>query len=152
MVMCTRIPLFRDRLRAIYLLSRFIEETNQLVDSISFLSQSHQEVLDSVQLKLFLGIILSVGNYMNGDVEKTDAICINSFGILSSTKSKENSFTLLDFVVYFYENVLSHDRSEIMEELKHFSRACNEWTIGELKSNVRKLLKEIESISAVLKA
>ena len=89
---------------------------------------------------------------MNGDVEKTDAICINSFGILSSTKSKENSFTLLDFVVYFYENVLSHDRSEIMEELKHVPRACNEWKIGELKSNVRKLLKEIESISAVLKA
>jgi hypothetical protein len=150
-MMCHGIPQFRERLRALYLISYFQEEADQLLDPLVSLVQAQREILDSSQLKVFLGIILSVGNYLNGDVEDASALCIDSLRILASTKNIDNSFSLLDFVVHIYETVLFHDRFEILKDLEHLPRASIGWTLGELECKIRQLIEEFHSTASAVK-
>jgi hypothetical protein len=135
-LMCHGIPNFRERLQALSFLCHFYEEAEQLLDGLMTLHQALRELMESKKLKLFFGLVLRTGNYLNNEMTEIQAICVDSLRAIPSMKNIDNSFNLLDFMVHVFENVLFHDRFDIVDELEHVPAAAIGWSFNELQNKV----------------
>ncbi|CAH1791109.1 unnamed protein product [Owenia fusiformis] len=101
----SQIPNFAERVYCLIFQSQFKETINSLETKLNNLSSLCQELQDSAGVHRILGMILACGNYMNGGNPKrgqADGFQLDILDNIKNIKSKDNSQTLLQFLVTQY--------------------------------------------------
>ncbi|XP_018013165.1 formin, partial [Hyalella azteca] len=101
----SRMNEFSERLSCILFRASFGDLLQQLRAKLQLLLSTMQHLMTSQPLKRVFGLILALGNYMNGGNRQrgqADGFGLEILPKLKDVKSSQNSFTLLHFIVIKY--------------------------------------------------
>merc|ERR1712106_641077 len=96
---------FADRIACFMFQATFEEDLSEIVDRITMLLTTIETLLKSHSIKKIFGLILTLGNYMNGGNRQrgqADGFGLEILPKIKDVKSKENGYTLLHFIVSKY--------------------------------------------------
>lgn len=139
----------RSKLETWSFILAFDEDAEILLRSMDCLSSALSELMNSSELRIIFGIILSIGNYLNGGTIRgqADGFEVDALRLLSSIKSLDRGFSLLDFIVSVYEMELEHHRSELSSQLSWISEAYSGMSLFDISSKCRALLHGYRPVS-----
>ena len=83
----------------------FAEDIGSIRDRIKMIQTTISMLMTSSSIKKIFGLILALGNYMNGGNRtrgQADGFGLEILPKLKDVKSKESNFTLLHFIVIKY--------------------------------------------------
>ena len=86
----------------------FAEDIGSIRDRIKMIQTTISMLMTSSSIKKIFGLILALGNYMNGGNRtrgQADGFGLEILPKLKDVKSKESNFTLLHFIVIKYIEV-----------------------------------------------
>ncbi|XP_050541260.1 protein cappuccino-like [Daktulosphaira vitifoliae] len=101
----SEIPHFGDRVACLIFQSDFNDALNSIASKLNNMKATSRFLITSESLKKVLAIILALGNYMNGGNRQrgqADGFGLEILPKLRDVKSKDNSMTLLHFIVRTY--------------------------------------------------
>ncbi|XP_066533933.1 formin [Hoplias malabaricus] len=101
----SQIPEFSLRARCVILKSTFADAIASIKHKTDIVLHVCKELLERVSVKEVLGMILALGNYMNGGSRtrgQADGFCLDILPKLKDVKSRDNRINLVDYVVSYY--------------------------------------------------
>lgn len=98
------IPCFADRCYCLIFQSTFTETLSSIEHRLTNIRMIVQNLTTSKSVENLLGLILALGNYMNGGTTRgqADGFSLEILAKLKDVKSKDNSVSLLQYVVAQY--------------------------------------------------
>ncbi|OMH81925.1 Protein diaphanous-like protein, partial [Zancudomyces culisetae] len=126
------------------------EKYSELKDDISSVSKASNAVTKSPHIPVLMGVILTIGNYMNGAGFRGGAFGfkISSLSRLLDTKATDNKTTLLHFVALVVEEAFP-DALQFLEDLKPLDAACRV-SYPELKTELSELQNNLDNAKSEL--
>ncbi|KAF0288140.1 Formin-2 [Amphibalanus amphitrite] len=106
----SQLPHFADRITCFTFQSSFHEALNTLEVKLDNLKSTCKMLMSSKSVQHVFGLILALGNYMNGGNRtrgQADGFGLDIIGKLKDVKSKDSSVTLLHYIVKKY--IQNHD-------------------------------------------
>lgn len=100
-----QIPEYADRVTCIMFQATFVENISGIENKLNNLKMICEFLMTRESVKQILGIILALGNYMNAGNRsrgQADGFGLEILGKLKDVKSKDNSLTLLHYIVQTY--------------------------------------------------
>lgn len=116
----SRIPEYADRVGCIMFQSTYSESISSVEHKLNNLKMTCEALLHSKEVHNILGLILALGNYMNGGNRsrgQADGFGLEILAKLKDVKSKDNSLTLLHYIVRVY---ISKFQPDITQEKTKF--------------------------------
>ncbi|XP_054261074.1 formin-2-like isoform X2 [Macrosteles quadrilineatus] len=101
----SEIPHFAERISCFMFQTEFSDNISGISSKLNNIKSTCQFLMSSESLKTVLGIILALGNFMNGgnmQRGQADGFGLEILAKLKDVKSKDNSMTLLNFIVVTY--------------------------------------------------
>eukprot|EP00833_Pecoramyces_ruminatium_P017470 jgi/Orpsp1_1/1191502/evm.model.d7180000086404.2 len=145
-----RIPKCFERLKAIQYKSQFNERVNDLKPDILIVINACKELKHSPKLSKLLEIILSIGNYMNGDSFRGGAFGFNIDLLtkLQDIKSTDNKITLNNYLVktiqkHFPELMKINEDLQTIDKAYRISTKAIDQEIADLECGMINLQKEL---------
>eukprot|EP01112_Ceratiomyxa_fruticulosa_P007977 TRINITY_DN2071_c0_g1_i10.p1 TRINITY_DN2071_c0_g1~~TRINITY_DN2071_c0_g1_i10.p1 ORF type:complete len:1093 (-),score=222.43 TRINITY_DN2071_c0_g1_i10:82-3360(-) len=146
------IPRVKERLECIYFHMQFESMMDEVTSTVANLDKACDSLMNGNNLKQFLQIILKVGNYMNGQSVRGDALGfkLNFLLNLSELKSADNKTTLLHYLALVQHRKHPESLKLIGEELKYaesLSRTLWKEILAQfeqIKSGMKKIEQELE--------
>ncbi|XP_032399519.1 formin [Etheostoma spectabile] len=112
----SQIPDFAGRARCIIFQSAFIDGIASVQHKLNTVSSVCKALLESDGVTEVMGLVLALGNYMNGGNRtrgQADGFGLEILPKLKDVKSKDNRISLVDYVVsYYLHNVDKHSGTE----------------------------------------
>ncbi|KAL1444503.1 hypothetical protein MTO96_029814 [Rhipicephalus appendiculatus] len=111
----SRIPEYADRVGCIMFQSTYTESISIVENKLNNLKMTCEALLHSKEVRTILGLILALGNYMNGGNRsrgQADGFGLEILAKLKDVKSKDNSLTLLHYIVRVYISKFQEDVSQ----------------------------------------
>ncbi|XP_034755605.1 formin isoform X1 [Etheostoma cragini] len=112
----SQIPDFAGRARCIIFQSVFIDGIASIQHKLNTVSSVCKALLESNGVTEVMGLVLALGNYMNGGNRtrgQADGFGLEILPKLKDVKSKDNRISLVDYVVsYYLHNVDKHSGTE----------------------------------------
>ncbi|KAG2393421.1 hypothetical protein C9374_006952 [Naegleria lovaniensis] len=149
-LMITSIPEYDTRIRCWMYTLQFESGLVVVEKPLQAFEQSLQALKTSEHFKVLLGIVLAVGNYLNGGTKKGQA---DGFGLgvlpkLEETKDNVNG-TLADFCVM---KAMKKDEkfAELLEEFEIFGRS-KEFSLEDIKNQVEGLVNNLNDFKRKIK-
>ncbi|KAJ9582147.1 hypothetical protein L9F63_003489, partial [Diploptera punctata] len=143
------IPSFADRIACFVFQSEFDDNVSSIESKLNNLKSTCQFLTTSESLKKVMAIILTLGNYMNGGNMtrgQADGFGLEILPKLRDVKSKDNSITLLHFIVRAYmrkcDDPLSSGSALPVPEPGDIDRAATVH-FEDVSGDLNKLQKEI---------
>lgn len=145
-----RIPKCFERLKAIQYKSQFNERVNDLKPDILIVINACKELKQSPKLSKLLEIILSIGNYMNGDSFRGGAFGFNIDLLtkLQDIKSTDNKTTLNNYLVktiqkHYPELMKLNEDLQTLDKAYRISTKAIDQEIADLECGMINLQKEL---------
>ncbi|ORX59890.1 FH2-domain-containing protein [Piromyces finnis] len=145
-----RIPKCHERLKAIQYKTQFTERVNDLKPDILVIINACKELKHSLKLSKMLELILSIGNYMNGDSFRGGAFGFNIDLLtkLQDIKSSDSKSTLVNYLVktvqkHYPELMKIGDDLQTLEKAKRISIKNIDQEIADLECGMINLQKEL---------
>lgn len=101
----SEIPHFADRIACFMFQSSFSEGISNIENKLNNLKMTSQKLMTGEGVQQVFGLILALGNYMNGGNRtrgQADGFGLDILPKLKDVKSKDNSVTLLHYIVKKY--------------------------------------------------
>lgn len=108
----SKIPEYADRVGCIMFQSTYTESISAVENKLNNLKMTCDTLLKNPDVHNILGIILALGNYMNGGNRsrgQADGFGLEILARLRDVKSKDNSLTLLHYIVRVYVRQFQKD-------------------------------------------
>jgi len=145
-----RIPKCFERLKAIQYKTQFNERINDIKPDILIIITACKELKHSPKLSKMLEIILSIGNYMNGDSFRGGAFGFNIDLLtkLQDVKSTDSKTTLVNYLVktiqkHYPELMKLGEDLQTLEKAKRISTKAIDQEIADLECGMISLQKEL---------
>ncbi|OUM65318.1 hypothetical protein PIROE2DRAFT_60114 [Piromyces sp. E2] len=145
-----RIPKCHERLKAIQYKTQFTERVNDLKPDILIIITACKELKHSRKLSKMLELILSIGNYMNGDSFRGGAFGFNIDLLtkLQDVKSTDSKSNLVNYLVktiqkHYPELMKLGDDLQTLEKAKRISTKTIDQEIADLECGMINLQKEL---------
>ena len=107
------IPKVTMRLRLLLFQTKFDGLVKDMIDTYSVLLTGAEKIKESERLKKVMGVVLSVGNYLNQSTrKKAVGFRLQALEKLNDTRSTDNKETLLDFIIAYMAKVREKDEAE----------------------------------------
>ena len=122
-IMISSIPGYTERLEAIIFDNSYESDCEIIEEEVDKFFKAFDFLKNSKKFKQWLKIIMAFGNYMNGGTFRGGvyAFKLNALNKLTSIKSKDNSKTLLLYIITFiYEQLDDPSLMEILDDLTIF--------------------------------
>jgi len=147
------IPLLEERLRCWSFLLEFKEHMTNIAGPLNALDAGIKEVRGSEALKQILGVILALGNYMNGGTNKgqADGFNLDVLNKLSGVKDGDNKMSLFDYAYKLAKNNFPDNYNKLGEQLQHLDAAIRV-SLEEVKKDLAELTKNFNNVQKVLEA
>ncbi|XP_032792017.2 formin-2 isoform X2 [Daphnia magna] len=147
------IPSFSERVACFMFQNSFYEILATITNPLNNLKLICEKLMTSVEVSRVLGIILALGNYMNGGNRQrgqADGFAIDILPKIKDVKSKDNTLTLIFYVVKVYiqkfdEKAGTSDARMPLPEPTDLDKAGH-LKFEELEASLRQLNKEIEGV------
>ena len=150
-----KIPRYEQRLNAITFRCKYSEKFAEVKRQRDLLINACKEIKQSKKLVEYMKIILSLGNYMNGETFRGGAFgfSVETLATLSETKSSHGNMNFLQYVVKFVSNRYPHlgnlDKElSTVEKASKISLTNFDQEIAELLKGVSQIEKELPYHSA----
>jgi len=130
----------------------FFERTQELKPPLETCKRASKEIIESKSLKMVLGSLIALGNYMNGGTRRgqADGFKIEFLPKFKDTKDISNKRTLLEFAIE-----MSVDRApeamQLPEEMR-FVKFASKVALEDLGRDVNKLDADLKNAHKQLKA
>jgi hypothetical protein len=137
-IMISSIPGYTERLEAIIFDNSYESDCEIIEEEVDKFFKAFDFLKNSKKFKQWLKIIMAFGNYMNGGTFRGGvyAFKLNALNKLTSIKSKDNSKTLLLYIITFiYEQLDDPSLMEILDDLTIF----NELQYQSIKESLKEL-------------
>lgn len=137
-IMISSIPGYTERLEAIIFDNSYENDCEIIEEEVDKFFKAFDFLKNSKKFKQWLKIIMAFGNYMNGGTFRGGvyAFKLNALNKLTSIKSKDNSKTLLLYIITFiYEQLDDPSLMEILDDLTIF----NELQYQSIKESLKEL-------------
>ena len=137
-IMISSIPGYTERLEAIIFDNSYESNCEIIEEEVDKFFKAFDFLKNSKKFKQWLKIIMAFGNYMNGGTFRGGvyAFKLNALNKLTSIKSKDNSKTLLLYIITFiYEQLDDPSLMEILDDLTIF----NELQYQSIKESLKEL-------------
>ena len=137
-IMISSIPGYTERLEAIIFDNTYESDCEIIEEEVDKFFKAFDFLKNSKKFKQWLKIIMAFGNYMNGGTFRGGvyAFKLNALNKLTSIKSKDNSKTLLLYIITFiYEQLDDPSLMEILDDLTIF----NELQYQSIKESLKEL-------------
>ena len=137
-IMISSIPGYTERLEAIIFDNSYEGDCEIIEEEVDKFFKAFDFLKNSKKFKQWLKIIMAFGNYMNGGTFRGGvyAFKLNALNKLTSIKSKDNSKTLLLYIITFiYEQLDDPSLMEILDDLTIF----NELQYQSIKESLKEL-------------
>jgi len=146
------IPLFEKKLLALRVILSFDEEVEFLLTASDSLLFALREIVSSSELQVFFAIILSLGNWMNAGTsrERSDGFNLEILRTLKDIKSTNGSFSLMDFVVFVYEQGIGKHRSALVSQFLYLTSACQGMTLADIQTQIVSLISSFSHLSEIV--
>ena len=132
-IMISSIPGYTERLEAIIFDNSYESNCEIIEEEVDKFFKAFDFLKNSKKFKQWLKIIMAFGNYMNGGTFRGGVYAFNK---LTSIKSKDNSKTLLLYIITFiYEQLDDPSLMEILDDLTIF----NELQYQSIKESLKEL-------------
>jgi len=144
-IMIASIPGFTERLESIIFKNTYNEDVELIESEIDKFFIAFDFLKNSKKFKKWLKIIMAFGNYMNGGTFRGGvyAFKLNTLNKLASVKSKDNSQTLLVYIIFsIYEQLDDSSLMNILEDLMIF----NELQYQSIKESLKELNDEWKEV------
>ena len=111
-----------------------------------------REIVSSSELQVFFAIILSLGNWMNAGTsrERSDGFNLEILRTLKDIKSTNGSFSLMDFVVFVYEQGIGKHRSALVSQFLYLTSACQGMTLADIQTQIVSLISSFSHLSEIV--
>ena len=122
-IMISSIPGYTERLEAIIFDNSYESDCEIIEEEVDKFFKAFDFLKNSKKFKQWLKIIMAFGNYMNGGTFRGGvyAFKLNALNKLTSIKSRDNSKTLLLYIITFiYEQLDDPSLMEILDDLTIF--------------------------------
>ena len=122
-IMISSIPGYTERLEAIIFDNTYESDCEIIEEEVDKFFKAFDFLKNSKKFKQWLKIIMAFGNYMNGGTFRGGvyAFKLNALNKLTSIKSRDNSKTLLLYIITFiYEQLDDPSLMEILDDLTIF--------------------------------
>ncbi|KAJ1658246.1 hypothetical protein IWQ61_002482 [Dispira simplex] len=147
-----KIDRYEQRLRMILFWTTFEEKFGYLREDVNNLLQACHALPNSESFPTILGIVLTMGNFMNGTGFRGGAFGfkIHSLNKLVDTKASDNKTTLLHFLADITCKEFP-EALQFLQELKPIEEACRvsstelKKDFGEMKAHLQELGTELEA-------
>ena len=101
------------RLRLLLFQTKFDGLVKDMIDTYSVLLTGAEKIKESERLKKVMGVVLSVGNYLNQSTrKKAVGFRLQALEKLNDTRSTDNKETLLDFIIAYMAKVREKEDAE----------------------------------------
>ena len=137
-IMISSIPGYTERLEAIIFDNTYESDCEIIEEEVDKFFKAFDFLKNSKKFKQWLKIIMAFGNYMNGGTFRGGvyAFKLNALNKLTSIKSRDNSKTLLLYIITFiYEQLDDPSLIEILDDLTIF----NELQYQSIKESLKEL-------------
>ena len=137
-IMISSIPGYTERLEAIIFDNTYESDCEIIEEEVDKFFKAFDFLKNSKKFKQWLKIIMAFGNYMNGGTFRGGvyAFKLNALNKLTSIKSRDNSKTLLLYIITFiYEQLDDPSLMEILDDLTIF----NELQYQSIKESLKEL-------------
>ena len=137
-IMISSIPGYTERLEAIIFDNSYESDCEIIEEEVDKFFKAFDFLKNSKKFKQWLKIIMAFGNYMNGGTFRGGvyAFKLNALNKLTSIKSRDNSKTLLLYIITFiYEQLDDPSLIEILDDLTIF----NELQYQSIKESLKEL-------------
>ena len=137
-IMISSIPGYTERLEAIIFDNSYESDCEIIEEEVDKFFKAFDFLKNSKKFKQWLKIIMAFGNYMNGGTFRGGvyAFKLNALNKLTSIKSRDNSKTLLLYIITFiYEQLDDPSLMEILDDLTIF----NELQYQSIKESLKEL-------------
>ena len=107
------IPKVTMRLRLLLFQTKFDGLVKDMIDTYSVLLTGAERIKESERLKKVMGVVLSVGNYLNQSTrKKAVGFRLQALEKLNDTRSTDNKETLLDFIIAYVAKIREKEEAE----------------------------------------
>ena len=107
------IPKVTMRLRLLLFQTKFDGLVKDMIDTYSVLLTGAERIKESERLKKVMGVVLSVGNYLNQSTrKKAVGFRLQALEKLNDTRSTDNKETLLDFIIAYMAKVADKEDAD----------------------------------------
>jgi len=132
------------------------KETCQNINKwLQAIEDSHQAIRGSQHLKKALGLLLGIGNYLNGGTQRgqADGFTLEILETLVTTKDVHNSTSLLEYITSLFCTKYG-DRApqDFAEELSSVGKAINTPTLQALAVDLTKFLSSLSQTRHLMEA
>ncbi|RKP20512.1 FH2-domain-containing protein, partial [Rozella allomycis CSF55] len=143
-----KIPRYEQRLNCILYKFRFQERYKELKPDLDAVINASNEVMKSKMFSQILEIILTLGNYMNGDSFRGGAygFSIDTLNKLNDTRSSNGKGTFLHYLVNLLETKFSNTL-DFPKELSNVEAACRV-SISSVMQEVSEMVKGMKQIES----
>ncbi|KAG7461289.1 hypothetical protein MATL_G00208490 [Megalops atlanticus] len=147
----SRISHYQQRLQSLYFKKKFAERISEIKPKVEALAKASKEVLQSVNLKQLLEVVLAFGNYMNkGQRGNAYGFKVSSLNKIADTKSSiDKNITLLHYLITILEKkypkvLLFQEDLQNVPEAAKVNMTELEKEIGVLRSGLKNVENELE--------
>ncbi|GAM17940.1 hypothetical protein SAMD00019534_011150 [Acytostelium subglobosum LB1] len=142
-------PKVKQRLRVWEFMLRFDDLIKSISDSTDIVSIASNELKTSYSLIHLMGILVALGNYMNGgnvNRGQADGFQLDAFNKILEIRDNQNSGSLLDFAIKTL--LANHPKSYVLpNELSHISNASL-INLQEVGNQLSKLSNDFNELTA----
>ncbi|GAB6021090.1 hypothetical protein CHUAL_003723 [Chamberlinius hualienensis] len=146
----SQIPHFADRIACFTFQSSFHESISAIENKLNNMQMTCEFLMKSDEIKNVLGLVLTLGNYMNGGNRQrgqADGFGLDILSKLKDVKSRDSSFTLLHYIVKvfvrkFDENAGTEKAKLPVPEPSDLDKAASV-KFDDIQSDLKKLNQEL---------
>ena len=138
------VPKLEPRLKALLIKDGFEKRSNLVEEQLKVMEAAIDEVKKSKKFPEVLGVVLKVGNYMNGTGARGGAygFKLDTLAKLADTKSVDNKTTLLQFIIMDFEKSRPH-LLELANDFPHLQDGTRE-SLVEATKDLKQLTADVE--------
>ncbi|GJQ08265.1 hypothetical protein GpartN1_g56.t1 [Galdieria partita] len=142
-----QIPFLQIRTKVLLFKREFDERGENILRPLNVIHKAVEAVENSKALKAILGVILSLGNYMNGGTIRgqADGFILDILSKLSDTKAIDNETTFLQYAAHVAYYDAAESRAVVME-LK-ILREASKISLSEVAESLCGLRTELKELS-----
>ncbi|XP_054711140.1 formin-2-like [Uloborus diversus] len=150
-----QIPEYADRVSCIMFTSAFTEAISLIENRLNNLKLTCEFLMTDADIQKVFGIILALGNYMNGGNRnrgQADGFGLEILPKLKDVKSKDNSLTLLHYIVRtyvkLYQEDLSFDKAKLPVPEPSDAERASLVNFDDISNDLKKLYSQITGCEA----
>lgn len=155
LIQILKVPRVTDRLKLLLFKQTFADRTTDLISNLSVLRDACNRVVSSEGLRKVLEIVLAIGNFLNYSPNKAPSrgFSVDFLTKLSSTKSTDNTTTILHFVAHMISQRQAHllNVPKELEDVSIASKLPSQFffqEINEISNALKHIKREVQKLTA----